>query len=234
MNLTSTKMKKTGFYLYVAMLGSMLLFNACVATYVPNVVNAPLLSNKGELQAGIHTSVSGFDPQLAYALSDHFGLMANGHFCHRKSAPGDAYHYYRRNFAELGGGYYTTFGSGRFETFAGIGHGKYTSFDSLAIVRPYYSGQALRYFIQPGIGVSSGVFDGSLSSRLTLVHMYTDSLNKLGSFVDPVLSLRFGYRYVKLQLQLGFSIPLNDTGWLVNPFMASIGLHFTFGKNYHK
>jgi len=53
-----------------------LIINGCAPAYVPNVINTPLLSNKGEIQTSIHTGIAGFDPQFAYAITDHIGFMS--------------------------------------------------------------------------------------------------------------------------------------------------------------
>lgn len=42
---------RTGQLIYLISAFIILTFSSCAPAYVPNVVNAPLLSNKGEIQA---------------------------------------------------------------------------------------------------------------------------------------------------------------------------------------
>ena len=65
---------------------TIILISSCTPPkYIPNVLNTPMLSNTGEIQASIHMAVSGFDPQLAIAITDNLGLMANGSFLNNET-----------------------------------------------------------------------------------------------------------------------------------------------------
>lgn len=97
------------------------LFSCKTPPYVPNVINTPLFQKQGQLNAAIHTSNSGTNPQLAYAVTDHFGLMLNGSFLDEGFEP----NYFKQSLVELGAGYFTTIDkSGKFEIFAGYGLGR--------------------------------------------------------------------------------------------------------------
>ncbi len=89
--------------LYFTLLACIIiLFHACAPAYVPDVINTPLLSNKDELQVSLNTGISGFDPQIAYAVTDHIGVMLNGSFTNRISDSTDNYH--KHTFVEVGSG----------------------------------------------------------------------------------------------------------------------------------
>jgi len=210
--------------------------NSCAPAYVPNVINTPLLSNKGEIQAAIHTGVSGTDPQLAYALTDNIGVMLNGSFANRTSDSTDDFH--KHQFAELGLGYYTKIGeSGRFETFGGGGLGNLQAKFDNTVWNTYADVNSYRFFIQPTIGASTNIFDGSFSSRFVMVNLKQNSISSTGFFVEPVLTGKIGYKYVKAVIQLGFSLPLNSKNidFYYQPFLFSIGLQgYIFKENKSK
>ncbi|HRC89903.1 MAG TPA: hypothetical protein PK910_07795, partial [Bacteroidales bacterium] len=84
-----------------------LIINSCAPAYVPNVLNAPMLTNKNEVQAAVYIGTSGFDPQIAWAPTNHIGVMANASFMNSTSDSTENYH--KHNFFEFGAGYYTAF-----------------------------------------------------------------------------------------------------------------------------
>jgi hypothetical protein len=60
--------------------GAVVYLTSCAPAYVPNALNTPLFNNKGEIHIAANTGISGFDPQLAYAVTDNIGVMVNGSF----------------------------------------------------------------------------------------------------------------------------------------------------------
>jgi hypothetical protein len=209
-----------------------LIASSCAPAYIPNVVNAPLLSNKGEFQAAVYTGTSGFDPQFAYAISDHVGLMLNGSFADRTSDSTDNYH--KHQFIEIGSGYYTKIGTtGRFETFGGIGYGKVRVKDDNDLWLAHSDVNSIRLFIQPAIGATSEVFDGNFAMRFVFLDLYQGSDKGTGFFAEPVLTGKVGFKYVKAVLQMGislrvFSSSMNDFNY--QPFIFSIGLQADLNK----
>ena len=202
-----------------------IILNACAPAYVPNAINTPLLSNKGEIQASLNGGISGFDPQVAYALTDHVGLALNGSFANRTSDSTDNYH--KHNFVELGAGYYSKLGLiGRFETFGGVGFGNTRGDYSNELWSSYTNSSFTRLYLQPGIGIATSPFDGSLAARLVFVNMKQGSQKGTGFFLEPVVTLNMGFKYVKLFTQLGFSYPLKEeVEFNYQPFIFSVGLH---------
>ncbi|MGF1925565.1 MAG: hypothetical protein ACQUHE_15420, partial [Bacteroidia bacterium] len=54
-------------------------FTSCSSIYIPSVPNTPMLTTQGEIAAGAHMSLRGnFNFNSAYAVSDHFAVLANG------------------------------------------------------------------------------------------------------------------------------------------------------------
>jgi hypothetical protein len=208
-----------------------LILNSCATAYVPNVVNAPLLTNKGEIQIALHTGTAGTDPQVTYALSNHIGVMLNGSFANRTSDTTNNFH--KHQFLEIGTGYYTPVGTrGKFETFGGVGFGKvkaeYENNLWLSLSNVNFS----RIFIQPTIGFTSKIFDGSFSSRFVILNLHQESGGSTGYFVEPVVTGKLGYDHIKAVMQLGFSFPINSDNILFKyqPVLLSFGIQGNFGK----
>ena len=215
------------------------IFNSCAPAYIPNAVNMPLISNKGEVQLAIHAGVCGFDPQVTVAVSDHIAIMANGSFQNEESDTSDNYH--KHYFGEIGVGYYTTIQNlARFEVYGGYGYGKVQIrnnglFNSSVVSDVLYH----RIFLQPTFGFTSAFFDMGFAPRIVLIRMMPKQFTYktiTKPFIEPVGTIKLGYKYFFIITQLGFSFPLFNTDnqeWFdYNPFIFSIGIQFKFGKIY--
>jgi hypothetical protein len=227
-------MKKSEAGLIILILIIILVLNSCAPAYIPNVVNTPLLTNKGEVQVSVYSGLSGFDPQLSYALTNHIGLMLNGSFANRTDSTDD---FHKHQFIELGSGYYRSIGSnGRFEAFGGFGFGNIQAHYENSLWQDNTTVKNFRIFIQPTIGASTDVFDGSFSTRIVANNIYQSSYNSTGFFVEPVVTAKAGFKYVKVVAQLGFSLPVNENNiqYTNQPFMFSIGLQGTFRKFFDR
>ncbi|MDA9555133.1 hypothetical protein N9R54_02745 [Pelobium sp.] len=97
--------------------------SSCSSVYMPNVPNSPMLSAKGEVHASGHISLRGnINLNTAFAVSDHVGVLLNGSFINQKKDKKD----FRQDLAEIGAGYFTTFGAEKnriLEIYAGLGKG---------------------------------------------------------------------------------------------------------------
>jgi hypothetical protein len=206
---------------------------SCAPAYVPNVINTPLFSNKGEFQASVNPGLAGFDPQLSYAVTDHIGVMLNGSFANRTSdSTGD---FHKHQFIEIGSGYYQKIGmSGRFEAFGGAGFGKLQAEYENELWISRSNVNSIRFFVQPVIGATTDIFDGSLAARFVVLNLHQDSVGSTGLFLEPVLTAKVGYKYVKAVFQVGLSLPLNSNNIHFNyqPVLFSVGLQATLGKKY--
>jgi hypothetical protein len=197
------------------------------------VINSPMFSNKGEFQASVHGGISGLDPQVSYAITDHLGVMVNGSFTNRTSDSTDNFH--KHLFMEAGAGYYQKIGTiGRFEAFGGGGFGKLKAYQNVIFWESSADINCMRFFIQPAIGMSTEVFDGSFATRFVALNLKQDSLSNTGVLLEPVITAKVGYRWVKAVFQLGMSLPLNSDqiDFTYQPFIFSIGLQATLGEKY--
>jgi len=199
---------------------------SCALAYTPNIVNVPLFSSKGEMQAVIGTGTSGVDPQLAYAITDHVGVIANASFANRR----DSANFHKHSFAEAGAGYTLAFGkSGRFEVFGGGGMGSIDAKYHSGIFDGRSKATFNRFFIQPSIGKASDIFDCAFTSRLVFLSMHNDNdslkTNSMDMFIEPTFTAKVGWKYIKMMFQIGLSLPLKEIKNYGNqPFMFSIGL----------
>lgn len=145
----------------------------------------------------------------------------------------------RGGMIEGGAGYFKPFGPSKkmvFDVYAGYGGG---SFKTLApdyktgagvdlndyTIRNHFS----KVFIQPSIGYVHRVVETVFTSRFTIANFYNSSMgtkafennpdeknkflrvaDKPVGFYEPAFTVRVGYKYVKFQAQLQFSVPLND------------------------
>jgi hypothetical protein len=220
------------------------LFQSCAPVYIPNMVNAPLLSNKGEVQASVNTGISGFDPQLAFAVTDKIGLMLNASWNKWNNKDPDG-HQHGRRFIEGGIGYYHPFEKfGRFEAFTGFGTGEIKGYFENNIFSGYGTSQYRRFFVQPDIGLCSDFIDLSLSTRLSFVNIVLTSdnykqysRNTFDPFFEPVITLKIGYKYLKFISQPGFSFPLkivtynyHEVYYNYQHFIFSVGVQLNLGK----
>lgn len=205
---------------------------SCKSSYVPNAANTPLLSEKGDFKVAINGGTSGVDPQLSYAVTNHLGVIANGSF-KKENSNGN-----KHSFAELGLGYFTKLGENfRFETFGGIGKGDYTFLDDNGPEDLTLNNVELtRYFVQPTIGITTDVFDGSFTPRFVLANIADSSGKDNGLFVEPVVTGKVGYKYIKAIVQLGLSIPLDNSNANFNhqPLLLSLGLQFNISEMFKK
>jgi len=206
-----------------------ILLASCTPVYIPNAVNVPLLGGKGEanIQASLGTSMA--DIQAAVAVTDHFALMANGSF----GSEEDGDHL----FLEGGAGYFKNMGkAGRYEMFAGYGWGR-TESTIEGSLGGYAKGNYNRFFIQPSIGAATENFDGAFSLRLAYVDFFntesfagTDTL-----FIEPVLTGKVGFKFVKLVLQVGISVPFRkEVNIDYQPLIFNLGLNFNLGRKSTK
>jgi len=217
-------------YLRTTVLVLTFLLVGCAPVYIPNVVNTPLLSNKGEIQAAINTGSSGFDPQIAFAITDNIGVMVNGSF--RNSTSDTSNNYHKHNFGEIGLGYYKKINlNSRFGIYSGLGYGEVNVVDESAIFASYSNIYSYRFFIQPEYGTSGKIVDFGIASRFVFLNIHQASISYTKYYVEPAITARFGLEHFKFSMQFGYSIPLNNNYTVdYNPFMFSFGLHANINR----
>lgn len=184
--------------------------------------------------------------QAAVAAGNHLGIMANGYF---QSHNGDNNYQHRGGLFEVGAGYFTTHKNKEhlvFEAYGGGGVGRVykqemiISADNQTQNLASFTANGTKLFVQPGIGITTGIFDLALTQRLSAVKYYrfnsqnytpeqlqNDYLNNITKpmylFVEPAVTARLGYKFIKLQAQYGLT--MNMSANIRHPSnFASLGL----------
>lgn len=215
--------------------------SSCHTTfYIPNAQNVPLHSEAGQIQfrGGLSEGPSAaYNPDfhLSYAITDHWAVMTNfTDYVMHKSPNVDG------RLLEAGGGYYDVIGDSRWvwEVYAGYGNGWGRHHNDFH--RNDFS--LHRVFLQPDIGYTSDYFDLALSLRISSLHYYRISQtftpdDSYSNFIDydlsqnrqkltiePALTLRGGYKYIKIQLQLLLAESIADHHFPMDNAVLNIGL----------
>lgn len=59
-----------------------------------------------------------------------------------------------------------------------------------------------------------------------MINLFQKNVSYTGYFIEPVLTAKVGYKFVKVLMQAGFSLPINSEELLFSyqPFLLSIGI----------
>lgn len=215
------------------------------ATYFPNVQNVPLVQSEDDLLISAHIDVEeigGGHLQFAKPVAKRFIVMGN--FLYRDFGNCEDCRTYKRNFGELGLGYY--FPNDRdeesvTEVFAGFGSGTSETREGKGFDEGIEaSGRYYRLFVQADQGIKRRLTEGAISMRISGVKFsgYEEFHTKLGSpdvrqanndanwriFLEPAFTGRIGFENVKLSGQIGFSLPVTKISNFKSQYgWASIG-----------
>jgi hypothetical protein len=222
--------------------------------YAPNKLNVPLFDKEKEFSASVAMSVGNefeaYEFQTAYAIDKNFGIMANGLFADRAS--GDEYG--KGYIIEAGGGYFAPLNKYYvFEIYSGFGFGKvengYGDQGNGLINSNYSELDFTRFFIQPSLGLTTRYIDVILSSRFAGLY-YTDFYyplnlyesdlkdlryiedNPFSMIFEPAATLRLGYKELKFQIQIVYSLNINNPRLQQEEVNLNIGVCLLIGKEY--
>jgi hypothetical protein len=246
-------MKTNHLLVAVTLVGSVLILSSCGPTLYSTVgQNVPLFHQKGEgaLSVGFMSASNdgyalnpaniiidgeGINLQAALAVDSNVAIFSS---FHSMNVSGDWE--VKGNYFEIGGGLFkhNTETNLIGELFAGIGFGGLrSSSDGEAI-----HAKCIKYFIQPSGGFSTKVFDMAFTPRFGIVnyisHSGTDAPEveeffqekKITFVVEPGLTIRVGFKNVKLQYQMNYTTfsfsSSNEDFDPVADFYGSIGLFF--------
>lgn len=238
---------------------SMIVLAGCTAgaTYFPNVQNVPLVQSENDFMISAHIDVEeigGGHLQFAKPVANRFILMGN--FLYRDYGNCEDCRTYKRNFGELGLGYY--FPNERdkesvTEVFAGFGTGTSETLENNGLNGSNpdevisAEGRYFRLFIQGDYGARNKTFEYANSIRISGVRFYNyeEYLTQPGSpdikqtnndaawrvFVEPAITGRIGFENVKLSGQIGFSIPITKKSNFRSRYgWTSIGLQINLSQ----
>ncbi|WP_255431011.1 hypothetical protein [Pedobacter sp. N36a] len=234
-------------YLILPLFSVALLWSSCSSVYMPNVPNTPMLSEKGELSAGVHISPKGnASINGAYAVSNHFGVLFSGSYMKNERTSKD----FRHKLVEVGGGYIDTFGPDNnriIEIYAGYGGGSadrnFREFDDHNVLTSNIQEEVTftKTFIQVNYSSKKNSYLKLFGNRYALnygtairishVGMDTFLINNIGQpkedniFIEPVFFTRMRLSdAVQLQYTSSGNFGLRD-----NKFMTAGNSIFTIG-----
>ncbi len=216
--------------------------SSCRTVYSPNTVHNSLLQEKGEFKGFIAPN----NLQAAYAVTDHFGVMANGYY---NSFTSDDKDFHNKGKAlELGVGYFNKMPNNIvYEVYGGAGRFNVRMDESAGAKN--FDANATKLFIQPGIGWVNPYVEVGLAPRVSMISYnspeirgytaqeqssyYFETLaTKPHLFLEPAVTVRGGYKWVKLQLQVGRAFKLSKNQLNYDDGIGSIGLVFNVGEWY--
>lgn len=211
------------------------LFGSCAPVYLPPAAHIPQFSKKGETQIAVHAGTNGADLQAAHSLGNSFALM--GTFSTNLGTGETNQHIY----GEIAGGFFKpTESIVRLSAYGGFGMGTATGESSWtfngSVITDQASASLYRAFIQGNTGVSSGIVDFGLATRLVFIGVSYSEKNfnpvppetVTGFLVEPVLSLGLGSPVIKAVGQFGLSLPIEEQiDFEYNPILISLGLQFS-------
>jgi len=241
----------------------LLSIQSCAVIYAPSMENTPMLQEKHEVSATVGLS----DFQAAYAVTNHFGVMLNGHYKNGSSfsiSEDNGFEDYTtskessRKHIEGGVGLFNKLGEKTLvEIYGGFGGGNTTlkkyerySTDTVSSLRNRFNADYTRFFLQPAIGITTDYLDFIFSMRIliqkyqnvrtfgysTPEELYSDKLYQIDQpsflFFEPALTMRFGYKYVKLEAQVILSNQLNADQLDNMPLVFKVGIHLDLAKRW--
>jgi hypothetical protein len=204
---------------------------ACVPVYIAPVANVPLLSGRGEFQVAAYSGTNGLDLQGAVAVAEHVGIVAD--ISNNRRTDSNDFHTY----GELGAGYFGRIGQlGRVELYGGAGAGESAAETTWLGETIRAQGMYYRGFGQANIGLTTDIVDVGFCARVAYVGYTFDQRSGDGPtsaselFIEPVGFFRVGYRWVKLGVQAGLTIPVLGEELTVDtfPLLVTMGLHTRF------
>lgn len=215
--------------------------------YRQNVVNVPIIKEKGQVQLSGHATFTGFDGQLSYAPTKQFALLANYSDMGTKKVTysSDNYSIDKHYFGEAGIGYYKKTSNNLYTDFFILaGNGMTSHFvqglDAAKKVTTFYK-QAFynRFCFQADFGRIHNKFEHAFTPRLMVVNYYNinDSENQTYQglpntylYSDFSYTLRYNLlKFLKISGQINATIPI--TGYKASyyefsPFNCSVGIIF--------
>lgn len=225
---------------------------------MPSVPNTPMLTTQGEIAAGAHVSLKGnFNFNSAYALTNHFAVLANGATMDNESRKKDV----KNKGIEVGGGFFNTFGPDKnriIEVYGGFGTGKserlFRELDDNrnVISTDFQSAKYAKQFIQvnysskrkSNLKLFGANFGLNYGTALRMSFMQTKNferngirqLNEDNIFLEPIFFTRMILSdQVQLQYTTGSNIGLKSRKFLnAGHSVFSVGAVVNLGRSPKK
>ncbi len=217
---------------------SIVMMSACAPVYVPTAKHTPMLEEKGEMDLALQGGTNGFDVQGAYAITDKLGVIGAVSASDTEGSSSNSDH---KHFVVEGGlDYFKKLGErGRFEAIGGLGFGTSEAkgeYNFQGTQTLTAKGSFSKYFLQSNIGLETKAADVGLALRMTQMVFskfetsgttYNDT--KTGTFFEPSIFARLGWKKLKIETQLGFSAPFQQNlDFQYEPFTLSLGVRYSW------
>jgi hypothetical protein len=216
----------------------MILFLAtsCAPTYIPNIRNSPMFTEKGEVQLNFQIG-NGLNGQGAWAISENFGVIGSYSYLERSSVDQTSSDYRKHSFGEAGLGYFKNSETMFFELFGGYGEGTGYS-DDFILSGTFASGNYKRYFLQPAFGLNKKTMFVSFVPRFSLVDFTEYAAGGARYmvkedptlFFEPAVIGRVNFaEHFYFTFQGGLSVPVSNDPFFeyrLMQFSSGIGLRF--------
>ncbi len=232
--------------------------------YIQTTQNVPLFREKNEYRAAVSlgggSEINTVDIQAAYSITNQFAVMTNFMLASGGDRPYSSWG--EGKYFEGAFGYFKPLEEhGVLEIYGGFGSGNQhhyyqgSSSSSNDGTTSYREGMAdlsfTRMFLQPSYGVTFSGFDLALTTGFSYIsfnrinnridtldseYFAVDDISKnRNSFLfEPSFTIRGGWKYVKLQLQLGSSKNLSHQNLKFETSKFSVGLTFAFAQRFRK
>jgi hypothetical protein len=237
-----------------------LLLNGCAHYYyIPNTQNVPLFKEKNEarilaaLSGGGHVSAT--EAQLAWSFTKNLALMAN--FLTAKGETDSENSWAKGNSLEGAIGFFKPINDLLIvEIYGGYGLGKqhhqYEKYNNSTLLYNKAGVSDLSFskiFLQPSAGLSFKGFDIALSGRINYLSFSKinnnidptisefDELDLIASnksylFLEPCLTIRGGWKFIKVQMQFINSRNFTNNSLRFEDSSFSLGLYISLGKRF--
>ncbi len=238
----------------IIILISLLGLTSC-GIYRQNVVNVPIIKQKGQAQLSGHASFIGFDGQISYAATKQIALIANYSDIGTKKVTysSDNYQIDKHYFWEAGVGYYKKTSKHLYIDFFILGGNGLTShfvqgLDTAKKLTTFYRRAFYnRFCFQADFGRVRNKFEYAFTPRLMVVNYsnVTDSevktyqsLPNTYLYSDFSFTLRYNLlKVLKISSQINATIPITgykDSYYEFFPFNCSLGiiLNLNFCKRH--
>lgn len=214
---------------------AMMLTSCNYRLYYPSTHNVPMLREQNEARAmfgyieGEHSK--GGEVQLAYSPLNHLGLTFN--YTGTTGKTGSNGKLYTGNGHQIEGscGYYLPLGQKFcFEVYGGLSNGKHTVRKQI----PEYQISFTKLYVEPAIGFLTDYADVIFSTSFGHLNgrsQYTPESYRC-EVLEPAFTLRAGYKFLKIQAQVNYTIPLTDDAASEEVLIYSLGISTAFAPRW--
>jgi hypothetical protein len=217
--------------------------------------------NEYRLSASLGTgrASASTDVQAAYSVSDHIGIMTN--FMSARGGDKSRKDWSKGNYLEGAIGYFKPIDAfGEFEVYTGFGggrqHHEYSMLRFSYVTNEYYRASTgysdlsyNKFFVQPSYGVTFNAFDVAFSTRIGGL-FYHNIVNRINQddedydelydiaqkedyfFLEPALTLRGGWKYIKIQFQAAYTGFINQPDVNFERTHVSLGIYVPIAKRF--